>query len=277
MTPTQNIWLQLYRSISDDMRFHQTQITRLEQRLYDIQRAILNNDAVNSESSEFNTRNSRRRSQRVRTPGLAARQEPNRFTTPPRSSSNIDNSQTRSSLDEYNEEEKEEYPYNTSSTNNTSNLFDSLQPESSVTYLGSFDFPINQLNTRRDPLTTSFARSILNRSSLSGYGGSGSSSSSGSSYDPSTLLLYFMMENLANSDRAEPHGITDVSRYITDLVFYEIDDPPNTCCPIKMDVFTDDMEVSQINKCKHIFCRQEIRTWLESHHTCPLCRTEIDT
>jgi hypothetical protein len=43
-----------------------------------------------------------------------------------------------------------------------------------------------------------------------------------------------------------------------------------------MDVFTARSEVSEINKCKHIFSRQEIRTWLQTHHTCPLCRTAID-
>jgi hypothetical protein len=142
------------------------------------------------------------------------------------------------------------------STSNTS----ANQPFS---YIGMFDLPLGQ-----DPLPTSYARSILNRASLT--------PSLGNLSDSGALLMYFMLEGLGNNQSDEQHGIENPSLYITDMVFQDVEEPANTCCPIRMDVFTDASEVTQINKCKHLFCREGIRTWLETHHTCPLCRTSID-
>lgn len=153
----------------------------------------------------------------------------------------------------------------------------------SMTYIGTFDVPLGTEGLD----TTSFARSLLTRGSgllssaslghLQGGGEASPFASATNLSDPSAFLLYFMMENMAD-EGTEPHGIPeeDLLTYLTDKVFEEIESPPNTCCPIRMDVFTPQSEVSEINKCKHVFCRQEIRTWLRTHHTCPLCRTAID-
>lgn len=256
MAPS-HLLLQLYYSIMDDIHFHQTQLSNLEQRARDVQNEIISSySRYQQQQQELpfilrNLRNSRRR----------------RNTT-----------YSRTTLDPSTEEPEPEPPVRTRTTSNPFNPITpslsatSPQRDSPFTYLGTFDVPTTQTD---NPLPTSFARSILSRSLPASA--STSNTTTSPNYDAGSLLLYFMMENLANDRGEEQHGITDVSRYITDMLYHEVEDPPNTCCPIKMDVFTDEMEVSQINKCKHLFCRQEIRTWLESHHTCPLCRTAIDT
>jgi hypothetical protein len=270
----------------DDIHFHQTQLAVLEQRSRDIQQEILNSYNSFTQDIPFvmrNLRPSRRRNHALNTS----------YRMSPLDRLNEPTSQSSSSTYQYQDDPIPENRPTTSSsmsrsTSNelpslsSSSVFSSLRSptlsrEDAFTYLGTFDIPLSQTQTQstNNPSTalpTSFARSLFNRSTAS----ASSSLNNNSNYDAGSLLLYFMMENLANDREEQQHGITDVSRYITDMLYHEVEDPQNTCCPIKMDVFTDETEVSQINKCKHLFCRQEIRTWLETHHTCPLCRTEID-
>jgi hypothetical protein len=88
--------------------------------------------------------------------------------------------------------------------------------------------------------------------------------------------ILYIIEGLGYNQSDEKRGVENPSLHITDMMFGCVEEPTNTCCPIRMDAFTETSEVTQINKCKHLFCREGIRTWLETHHTCPLCRTSID-
>lgn len=296
MQPHTPILLQLYNAVLEDMRFHRNQLFRLEQRAYNLEHEILSmlhRRRLVASSGETNP---------TLTPISTATPQPsatNPATIPslsPQPPLILRNSQRRSessfSFDglESNSTSYEEHPRNISpllsplsasspETETSSPPPATELPNSGFTFVGSFDLPI-QAESLGSILPTSFARSLMNRRFSSSSAPSlsspplSSSSSTTNLSDSSAFLLYFMLENMSND--SEQHGITDISRYVTDRFFEEIESPPNTCCPIRMDVFTARSEVSEINKCKHIFSRQEIRTWLQTHHTCPLCRTAID-
>jgi hypothetical protein len=237
----------------ENIRFHEHQIARLEQRSYVIQQEIIQNLNRNTrelpyrlrETSTSTSSNRRRQSETTGTSQNVRNQEPDRtlpvWTPMP---------------EEPNSNQELPPPPPPSSS-------PSLSDNYSLNYIRTIDlFPEQQ------PLSTSFARSLLNRANTS---------QQTSITDPGSLLLYFMLENIHNETiREEQHGITDPTLYITDMLYRDVENPANTSCPIQMDIFTESSEVSQINKCKHLFCRQEIRRWLETHHTCPLCRTPID-
>lgn len=249
-----HILLQLYYSIQDNIRFHEHQIARLEQRTYQIQQEIIN--ILN------------RQQQQEQEPPFILRNNLNRTPTRRRNSStNFNRRETQPIYATTPSESPQDEPAESS----TSPPPPPPPPPSAFSDNYSFNYVRTYDSSFNQPLATSFARSLLNRSSLN------STSTQPSLSDPGTLLLYFMLENIHNETiRDEQHGITDPSLYITDMIYGDVDNPANSCCPIQMDVFTDNAEVSQINKCKHIFCRREIRRWLETHHTCPLCRTPID-
>ena len=48
-----------------------------------------------------------------------------------------------------------------------------------------------------------------------------------------------------------------------------------TECPITQTEFTNNMVVTRINCCNHIFCRDSLITWLRGHNTCPVCRINL--
>lgn len=256
-----HVLLQLYHSVMDDIRFHQEQMNRLEQRAYNIQEEITNALRREREPLPFSLRP--RSSSSTRTP--PRRRHPTSTSTT--TSTTPAYSPTTPSLSS---------PTTSAFSRREEPLIRGSEPASAASPLSDTNL-FNYIGTYDVPLTTSFARSLLNRSALSPNLTAADASATTATTDPGSLLLYFMLDNLHNeSIRDEQHGITDTAMYLTDLKYGDVEHPPNTCCPIQMDVFNENTEVSQINKCKHLFCRQEIRRWLETHHTCPLCRTPID-
>jgi hypothetical protein len=253
MSTQPHILLNLYYSVMENIRFHEEQLSRLERRANDIQQEIINN----SEMPYILRPQTHTHTTNRTTPRRSSTHNYLRRNTSPINTRSTTQSTTQSTS-----------PSPPTDIPSLSPLETPIPDNYSFNYIRSSDTPIVQ----QMPLSTSFARSLLNRASLSPP-----SLSQTNLTDTGSLLLYFMLENIQNDTiREEQHGITDPMLYITDMLFRDIDNPANTCCPIQMDVFTETSEVSQINKCKHIFCRQEIRRWLETHHTCPLCRTAID-
>jgi rRNA processing protein Gar1 len=60
-----------------------------------------------------------------------------------------------------------------------------------------------------------------------------------------------------------------------DLIFGSINNPINSSCPISLERFEDDTEVTQILHCGHIFNRDNLNTWFQSNVRCPVCRHDI--
>ena len=66
-----------------------------------------------------------------------------------------------------------------------------------------------------------------------------------------------------------------ISRATTPLLYENIETPTNDRCPICLEVFQPNSEVTQINYCRHIFNRAELATWFETNVRCPVCRFDI--
>lgn len=271
-----SLFLQMYYSVMDDIRFHQSQLNYLEQRARQLQNNIINlyvdNPAPTSQSYFMNSLNnsslfSRNRRRQRQAPTSAEEtkieveiepdSEPTQETERSSSSQlrNIINSIIQSSSVN-STSSVSSFPF-LSSTNRVSST---LSP---FTYIGTFDATLDE-----DSNSNSYARNLLSGNPLR---------TTTSSIPETGMLMYYILESIDHLDNSnEQHGIENPTSYITDMIFKDVEQPANTCCPIRMDVFTDETEITQINKCKHLFCRQEIRRWLETHHTCPLCRTAID-
>lgn len=71
---------------------------------------------------------------------------------------------------------------------------------------------------------------------------------------------------------ATPHQISTAT---TQLLYENIAVPTNDRCPICLEVFQPNSEVTQINHCRHIFNRSELATWFQTNVRCPVCRFDI--
>ena len=66
-----------------------------------------------------------------------------------------------------------------------------------------------------------------------------------------------------------------ISTATTHRLYENIQTPTNDRCPICLEVFQPNSEVTQINNCRHIFNRNELATWFETNVRCPVCRFDI--
>ena len=61
------------------------------------------------------------------------------------------------------------------------------------------------------------------------------------------------------------------------IVFSQIQGPLNTSCPISLEPFDENNEVTQILGCGHIFHPSNLQTWFDRNVRCPICRFDIRT
>jgi hypothetical protein len=59
------------------------------------------------------------------------------------------------------------------------------------------------------------------------------------------------------------------------LQFTEITDPINSSCPITLERFDENSNVTQILQCGHIFTPSGIESWFQTNVRCPVCRFDI--
>jgi hypothetical protein len=59
--------------------------------------------------------------------------------------------------------------------------------------------------------------------------------------------------------------------------FSDIINPMNSSCPITLDPFSSDANVTEILGCNHLFNPEALASWLESNVRCPVCRYDIRT
>lgn len=76
-----------------------------------------------------------------------------------------------------------------------------------------------------------------------------------------------------------PGSATPISSLMTTettpYIFSDIANPLNTECPISLEPFHPNSEVVQINRCGHLFNRDELSHWFQTSTRCPTCRTEL--
>ena len=57
--------------------------------------------------------------------------------------------------------------------------------------------------------------------------------------------------------------------------FSSVENPPNTSCPITLDIFDPNSSVTQILHCGHVFDNAAFMSWFRGHTHCPVCRYDI--
>jgi len=88
--------------------------------------------------------------------------------------------------------------------------------------------------------------------------------------DASTdILFYFYLPRTLSPET--------IRRETTLTTFRDIESPNNLSCPICLEQFQPDQEVTIINSCKHIFNTTQLTTWFEDKTTCPVCRYDLQT
>ena len=62
----------------------------------------------------------------------------------------------------------------------------------------------------------------------------------------------------------------------TRIVRYgDIENPLNSSCPISLDVFNEDDNITEIIFCNHLFNTTHLNTWFANNCRCPICRYDI--
>jgi hypothetical protein len=68
---------------------------------------------------------------------------------------------------------------------------------------------------------------------------------------------------------------TQIENATRNVLYRDIVNPANQSCPISLETFHDNDQVSVIRYCGHIFNGNELRTWFRSNCRCPVCRYDI--
>lgn len=88
-----------------------------------------------------------------------------------------------------------------------------------------------------------------------------------------------ILRNMNNSNNQNvgltEQEINDVCRYCTFNELPIMIRNRYTTCPITLDDFNDDSQVSIIRNCGHVFSRPALNNWLTRHSTCPSCRRNV--
>ena len=74
--------------------------------------------------------------------------------------------------------------------------------------------------------------------------------------------------------RPTPYQISNATRNIN---YGVIENPLNLSCPISLETFELDHDVTQIIHCGHIFNEDSLNQWFQSNVRCPVCRYDIRT
>ena len=62
----------------------------------------------------------------------------------------------------------------------------------------------------------------------------------------------------------------------TEIIRYgDIENPPNSTCPITLNHFQDNVNVTRIMYCGHIFSENSLDNWFRENVRCPMCRYDI--
>lgn len=59
------------------------------------------------------------------------------------------------------------------------------------------------------------------------------------------------------------------------VLYSNIENPLNSSCPITLENFNNDDNVTQILGCGHIFNEDSLQSWFRNHVRCPVCRYDI--
>lgn len=93
-------------------------------------------------------------------------------------------------------------------------------------------------------------------------------------------LMDILLRGNGDMETEANRGLTteQIDNAITNHIFCELPESARsqyTTCPITLENFNNNSEVSVLRVCGHVFFRQPLRIWLEGRDTCPTCRTRV--
>lgn len=88
------------------------------------------------------------------------------------------------------------------------------------------------------------------------------------------LPLNQLLDNFFSPIAIRPSEI-QIEAATRNVNFSDIIRPMNTSCPISLETFNDNSQVTMIRHCGHIFNREMLHSWFQSNCLCPVCRYDI--
>jgi hypothetical protein len=90
--------------------------------------------------------------------------------------------------------------------------------------------------------------------------------------------LYFLFQRLFDPVDTSLNTIPtqlQIEQATQNVTYGDIISPLNTSCPISLENFNDNSQVTRIRHCGHIFNRAGLNTWFTRNSLCPSCRYDI--
>jgi hypothetical protein len=75
--------------------------------------------------------------------------------------------------------------------------------------------------------------------------------------------------------RSEIPSASEIANSTETVSFLSLQNPLNTTCPITLENFNSDSNVTRIRTCGHIFNQAALERWFRSSAHCPMCRIDI--
>jgi len=88
--------------------------------------------------------------------------------------------------------------------------------------------------------------------------------------------LWNNFDNLYTNVIVRPTAL-EIQNGTRNIVFSQIENPLNSNCPISLEPFDSETEVSQIIGCGHNFHTDSLTAWFQRNVRCPVCRYDIRT
>ena len=95
--------------------------------------------------------------------------------------------------------------------------------------------------------------------------------------------IYNILDNLFTQENFQSFNepvivrpsMREIQNSTINTTFGSINNPINSSCPISLERFEDESEVSQIIHCGHVFNTSDLNVWFERNVRCPVCRYDI--
>lgn len=131
--------------------------------------------------------------------------------------------------------------------------------------------PVNNVSLPRDPVGRSNTFGINNHN-LSGLFQQLANRGNGpvnNLFTPSIFPNNFFDRVPVSPTQQQIENATSIVR------FSEVENPPYANCPITLDVFNVNSNITQVLYCRHIFDSVAIQNWFRNSTHCPVCRFDI--
>ena len=124
------------------------------------------------------------------------------------------------------------------------------------------------------PTITTFEFATIDRPLFPAYNSRTSNNDDDNDNEPTQDVITGFLQQFYDSIPVIPSQ-RQIERATKLIRFGEIEEPKNSTCPISLERFESDTNVTQIIECGHLFKPASIQQWFRSNTRCPMCRFDI--